>query len=40
VGKPGGPLDADTVRAYCSRVRQFLAWLATADVDGDLTVDE
>lgn len=35
VAKPGGPLDADTVRAYLSRVRQFLAWLADAEVDGD-----
>lgn len=35
VSAPGGPLDADTVRAYCSRVRQFLAWLDGTDVDGD-----
>jgi site-specific recombinase XerD len=39
VSKPAGPLDADTVRAYCSRVRQFLAWLAEADVDGDPLAD-
>lgn len=43
VAKPGGPLDADTVRAYCSRVRQFLAWLAEAidasAVDGDPLAD-
>jgi site-specific recombinase XerD len=35
VSRPGGPLDADTVRAYRSRVRQFLAWLPDADTDGD-----
>jgi integrase len=39
VAAPRGPLDGDTVRAYCSRVRQFLAWLADAveagAVDGD-----
>ena len=28
-------LDDDTRRAYTSRVRGYLAWLATADVDGD-----
>jgi hypothetical protein len=28
---PGGPLDADTFRAYLSRVRQFLAWLIDQD---------
>jgi hypothetical protein len=43
VSKPGGPLDADTIRAYCSRVRQFLAWLADAidagAVDGDPLAD-
>lgn len=33
--RPGGPLDADTVRVYGSRVRQFMGWLAGADVDGD-----
>jgi len=35
LARPGGPLDADTVRVYASRVRQYLAWLADADVDGD-----
>jgi integrase/recombinase XerC len=30
VATPGGPLDADTVRVYVSRVRQYLAWLAAA----------
>jgi site-specific recombinase XerD len=35
MSRPGGPLDADTTRAYTSRVRQFLTWLANADVDGD-----
>jgi site-specific recombinase XerD len=29
--RPGGPLDPDTVRAYASRVRQFLAWLPDAE---------
>ncbi|GAA0341786.1 tyrosine-type recombinase/integrase [Actinoallomurus spadix] len=33
--RAGGPLDPDTVRAYLSRVRQFLAWLPDADVGGD-----
>jgi hypothetical protein len=28
-------LDEDTRRAYTSRVRGYLAWLAAADVDGD-----
>lgn len=37
--RPGEPLDDDTVRAYCSRTRQFLAWLDGADVDGDPLVD-
>lgn len=36
---PGSPLDADSVRDYCSRVRQYLARLAVAveagAVDGD-----
>jgi integrase len=27
-------LDADTHRAYASRVRSYLAWLATTDADG------
>lgn len=40
---PGGPLDGDTVRAYLSRVRQFLAWLDQAvevdDVKGDPLTD-
>jgi integrase/recombinase XerC len=29
------PLSAETRRTYSSKVRQFLAWLATADLDGD-----
>ena len=37
--KPGGPLDADSVRVYCSRVRQYLAWLAGGMVDGDPLTD-
>nr|CEL13409.1 Site-specific recombinase XerD [Kibdelosporangium sp. MJ126-NF4]CTQ99098.1 Site-specific recombinase XerD [Kibdelosporangium sp. MJ126-NF4] len=43
VSTPSGPLDPDTVRAYRSRVRQFLAWLAdTSDaggIDGDPLTD-
>jgi hypothetical protein len=35
MSRPGGPLDADTIRAYLSRVRQFLTWLVNAAVDGD-----
>jgi site-specific recombinase XerD len=31
----GAPLDDDTRRAYVSRVRQYLAWLSTAETDGD-----
>lgn len=31
----GSPVDDDTRRAYASRVRQYLAWLSTAAVDGD-----
>jgi integrase/recombinase XerC len=34
VAKPGEPLNADTVRVYVSRVRQYLAWLAAALADG------
>ncbi|WP_165963989.1 site-specific integrase [Actinomadura sp. KC216] len=34
-----GPLDAGTVRVYASRVRQYLAWLAAADVDGTVEGD-
>jgi len=37
--RPGGPLDADTVRAYRSRVRLFLGWLDGADVDGKPLAD-
>lgn len=29
------PVDADTRRAYASRVRQYLAWLESAAVEGD-----
>ncbi len=32
-------LDDDTRRAYASRVRGYLAWLDTADVDGDPLAD-
>jgi integrase/recombinase XerC len=35
VTRPGGALDAGSVRAYRSRVRQYLAWLAGGVVDGD-----
>jgi hypothetical protein len=37
VAKPGGPLDADSVRVYCSRVRQYLIWLAGALAAGRIT---
>ncbi|PZS35065.1 MAG: integrase [Pseudonocardiales bacterium] len=30
----GAPLSAATARTYLSKVRQYLAWLADADVDG------
>ncbi|MFN2505799.1 MAG: tyrosine-type recombinase/integrase [Acidimicrobiales bacterium] len=33
------PVDEDTRRAYASRVRQYLAWLGAAAVDGDPLVD-
>ena len=33
------PVDDDTRRAYASRVRQYLAWLGTAEVDGDPLAD-
>jgi site-specific recombinase XerD len=33
------PVDADTRRAYASRVRQYLVWLADADADGDPLAD-
>jgi integrase/recombinase XerD len=36
---PGGPLDADTVRVYTSRVRQYLAWLAAAQADNAVEGD-
>lgn len=39
LSRPGGPLDADIVRAYLSRVRQFLAWLPGADTSGDPLAD-
>ena len=29
------PLSAETVRTYTSKVRQYLAWLAIAEPDGD-----
>ncbi|MGK5553801.1 hypothetical protein ACSNOI_19490 [Actinomadura kijaniata] len=37
--KPGFPLDADTVTNYLARVRQYLAWLDTAALDGDPLTD-
>ncbi len=37
--RPGGPLDADTVRVYRSRVGRFLEWLSGADGDGKPLVD-
>ncbi|KAB2350387.1 tyrosine-type recombinase/integrase [Actinomadura rudentiformis] len=33
------PLDADTVTNYLSRVRQYLAWLEVAALDGDPLTD-
>jgi integrase len=39
VVRHGGPLDANTVRVYASRVRQYLAWLATALADGTVVGD-
>lgn len=35
LGRPGGPSTPRPPGSYASRVRQYLAWLATADVDGD-----
>jgi integrase/recombinase XerC len=29
------PLSVETRRTYASKVRQYLAWLAIGDVDGD-----
>lgn len=37
--KPGFPLDADTVRNYLSRVRQYLVWLDATNLDGDPLTD-
>ncbi|MGH8545298.1 MAG: hypothetical protein ACREX3_17070, partial [Gammaproteobacteria bacterium] len=34
------PVDDDTRRAYGSRVRQYLAWLTTATVEGDPLAEE
>lgn len=43
LSRPGSPLDADTVRGYASRVRQYLVWLGGAldagAVDGDPLAD-
>ncbi len=43
IDRPSSPLDADTIRVYISRVRQYLVWLAdTLDaggVDGDPLAD-
>jgi Phage integrase, N-terminal SAM-like domain. len=39
VARAGGPLDANSVRVYRSRVRQYLAWLATALADGAIEGD-
>ena len=35
ISTPGGPLNAHTVRAYLSRVRQYLAWLSATPVDSN-----
>lgn len=34
-GLRSAPVDDDTRRAYASRVRQYLAWLSAATLDGD-----
>jgi integrase/recombinase XerD len=34
------PLSAQTRRTYESKVRQYLAWLATAELDGDPLKDK
>lgn len=39
VTRTGGVLDGDTVRVYCSRVRQYLAWLAQALQAGGIEGD-
>jgi site-specific recombinase XerD len=39
VALDGAPIDDDTRRAYTSRVRQYLAWLQAADVEGDPLVE-
>lgn len=39
VARPGRPLEADSVRVYRSRVRQYLAWLADALADGAVEGD-
>ncbi|MFI0446989.1 tyrosine-type recombinase/integrase [Actinomadura sp. 6N118] len=40
LARPGGPLDAGTVRVYASRVRQYLSWLAAdGTVEGDPLTD-
>jgi integrase len=43
IARPGGPLDANTVRVYTSRVRQYLVWLGVSldagTVEGDPITD-
>jgi len=39
LSRPGTPLSPKTVVAYLSRVRQYLAWLDTAALDGDPLTD-
>ncbi|WP_068922219.1 tyrosine-type recombinase/integrase [Planobispora rosea] len=39
ITRPGTPLSPKTVTAYLSRVRQYLAWLDTAALDGDPIAD-
>jgi integrase/recombinase XerC len=39
ITRPGGAPDADSVRVYCSRVRQYLAWLAGGAFEGDPLAD-
>jgi integrase len=39
IARQGAPLDANTVRLYTSRVRQYLAWLAAALTEGTVEGD-
>lgn len=39
VSRPGTPLSPKTITAYLSRIRQYLAWLDVADLEGDPLTD-